>query len=75
MPYSSKFPQAFHGIGIRIEVRFFFRVIKYLLLILIAAGPQDDVLLTEDGQEVLTSSCPKEVADVEAACRREGGLI
>jgi Xaa-Pro aminopeptidase len=31
---------------------------------------EDDVLITEDGHEVLTAACPKHVADVEAACRR-----
>lgn len=40
-------PDAFRGIGIRIE---------------------DDVLVTPGGNEVLTSSAPKSVADVEAAC-------
>ena len=30
---------------------------------------EDDVLVTEVGHEVLTAACPKEVADVEAACR------
>jgi|JI10StandDraft_1071094.scaffolds.fasta_scaffold44951_5 Xaa-Pro aminopeptidase len=29
---------------------------------------EDDVLITEDGHEVLTASCPKEVADLEAIC-------
>jgi Xaa-Pro aminopeptidase len=38
-------PEAFRGIGIRIE---------------------DDVLVTQDGPEVLTSDAPKSVADVEA---------
>lgn len=32
---------------------------------------EDDVLVTEDGCEVLTASIPKSVEDVEAACRRE----
>lgn len=40
-------PDAFRGIGIRIE---------------------DDVLVTPGGNEVLTSSAPKSVADIEAAC-------
>jgi Xaa-Pro aminopeptidase len=30
---------------------------------------EDDVAITADGHEVLTAACPKEVADVEAACR------
>jgi Xaa-Pro aminopeptidase len=30
---------------------------------------EDDVLITADGNEVLTAACPKEIADVEAACR------
>jgi len=30
---------------------------------------EDDVLVTAKGREVLTASCPKEVADVEAAVR------
>ncbi len=30
---------------------------------------EDDVLVTETGCEVLTAACPKEVADIEAACR------
>jgi Xaa-Pro aminopeptidase len=29
---------------------------------------EDDVLITEDGHEVLTAACPKEVADLEAIC-------
>ena len=33
---------------------------------------EDDVLVTHDGCEVLTAAAPKQVADVEAACR-EGG--
>jgi Xaa-Pro aminopeptidase len=31
---------------------------------------EDDIAITETGCEVLTASCPKSVADVEAACRR-----
>jgi len=30
---------------------------------------EDDVVVTDVGHEVLTIACPKEVADVEAACR------
>ena len=30
---------------------------------------EDDILITPDGHEILTSACPKERADVEAACR------
>jgi len=30
---------------------------------------EDDVAVTADGHEVLTAACPKEVADIEAACR------
>ena len=30
---------------------------------------EDDVAITADGREVLTSACPKRVADLEAACR------
>jgi Xaa-Pro aminopeptidase len=30
---------------------------------------EDDVAITADGHEVLTAACPKEVRDVEAACR------
>ena len=30
---------------------------------------EDDVLVTGDGHEVLTESCPKTIEDVEAACR------
>jgi len=30
---------------------------------------EDDVLITAGGNEVLTAACPKEIADVEAACR------
>ena len=40
-------PEAFRGIGVRIE---------------------DDVLVTQAGNEVLTASAPKSVADIEAAC-------
>lgn len=34
---------------------------------------EDDVLITADGHEVLTASCPKEIAELEAICqtRRE----
>ena len=32
---------------------------------------EDDILITEDGNENLTLACPKEVADVEAACRAQ----
>ncbi len=41
-------PEAFRGIGIRIE---------------------DDIHVTADGPENLTAACPKQVDDVEAACR------
>jgi len=34
---------------------------------------EDDVLVTHDGCEVLTAGVPKQVADVEAACRNGGG--
>ncbi|MEO0663831.1 MAG: Xaa-Pro aminopeptidase, partial [Planctomycetota bacterium] len=30
---------------------------------------EDDVLVTEDGHEVLTGSAPKEPEEVEEACR------
>ena len=30
---------------------------------------EDDVVITADGNEVLTAACPKEIADIEAACR------
>ncbi|MDX2093395.1 MAG: aminopeptidase P N-terminal domain-containing protein [Kofleriaceae bacterium] len=30
---------------------------------------EDDVAITDNGHDVLTAACPKEVADVEAACR------
>jgi Xaa-Pro aminopeptidase len=30
---------------------------------------EDDIVITDAGHEVLTSACPKERADVEAACR------
>jgi Xaa-Pro aminopeptidase len=30
---------------------------------------EDDVLVTEAGHDVLTARCPKQIADVEAACR------
>jgi Xaa-Pro aminopeptidase len=30
---------------------------------------EDDVVITAGGNEVLTAACPKEIADVEAACR------
>jgi Xaa-Pro aminopeptidase len=30
---------------------------------------EDDVLVTSHGHEILTAMCPKEIADVEAACR------
>jgi Xaa-Pro aminopeptidase len=30
---------------------------------------EDDVLVTDHGHDVLTSACPKEIRDVEAACR------
>jgi Xaa-Pro aminopeptidase len=30
---------------------------------------EDDVAITETGHEILTAACPKEIADVEAACR------
>jgi Xaa-Pro aminopeptidase len=30
---------------------------------------EDDVAITEGGNEVLTAECPKEVDDLEAACR------
>jgi len=30
---------------------------------------EDDVAITIDGNEVLTAACPKEIEDVEAACR------
>jgi Xaa-Pro aminopeptidase len=30
---------------------------------------EDDVLVTDDGHDVLTAAAPKELADVEAACR------
>jgi len=31
---------------------------------------EDDVLVTDDGHDNLTAACPKEVADLERACRR-----
>lgn len=31
---------------------------------------EDDVAITADGHEVLTAACPKQIADVEAICRR-----
>lgn len=31
---------------------------------------EDDILITADGNENLTLACPKEVADLEATCRR-----
>jgi Xaa-Pro aminopeptidase len=30
---------------------------------------EDDIVVTETGHEVLTAACPKEIADVEAACQ------
>lgn len=30
---------------------------------------EDDVAILDGGQEILTAACPKEIADVEAACR------
>ncbi|CED84117.1 Putative Xaa-Pro aminopeptidase [Phaffia rhodozyma] len=48
VPYDSRYPKHFHGLGIRVE---------------------DDILITPEGPLVLTSHCPKEVADVEAACQ------
>jgi len=33
---------------------------------------EDDVAITADGNEVLTAACPKQIADVEAACRYVG---
>ncbi len=30
---------------------------------------EDDVLVTESGHEVLTTACPKEIDEIEAACR------
>lgn len=44
-PETAEIPDAFKGIGIRIE---------------------DDILVTAQGNENLTASCPKEVADLEA---------
>lgn len=32
---------------------------------------EDDVLITVEGPEVLSSACPKSIADVEAACTRD----
>ena len=29
---------------------------------------EDDVLVTSEGHEVLTAACPKQVAELEAAC-------
>ncbi len=34
---------------------------------------EDDVAITAGGNEVLTAACPKEIADVEAACRAAAG--
>ena len=31
---------------------------------------EDDLVITETGNDVLTASCPKEIADVERACAR-----
>ena len=31
---------------------------------------EDDVLITAEGPDVLSSACPKSIADVESACRR-----
>ena len=30
---------------------------------------EDDVVVTDDGHEVLTAACPKGIEDIEAACR------
>lgn len=48
-PGDARVPEAFRGIGIRIE---------------------DDVLVTDDGPDVLTAACPTSIVDVEAACAR-----
>lgn len=45
--YAKDSPEAFRGIGVRIE---------------------DDILVTEHGHEVLTSSIPKQIAEIEAIC-------
>ena len=33
---------------------------------------EDDILITKDGPVVLTSSCPKEISEMEAIIGQEG---
>lgn len=57
VPADSRYPEEFHGIGIRIEVR-----LKGLFLFIIhLIHYQDEVLVEKDHGVVLTVGAPKEV--------------
>ena len=86
VPYDSRFPKHFHGLGIRIEVRFALafsvsstseqtrRVETDALFSLLFVSrwlKQDEVLVLPEGPMILTSHAPKEIVDVEAACQRK----
>jgi intermediate cleaving peptidase 55 len=66
VPSNNAFPKAFHGCGIRIEVRE--GDVGRLPSIADIDRLQDAIAFTKDGPFNLSANAPKEICDIEGVC-------